>query len=95
MEPGLTVGNAILSAFHFPTSHSHHWIWGGVGFLWGLLLILTELASIALRFASVPSRQPSGGSAAVQEAAQQTVQRWQRCVCSNSPPTPTCSASTR
>lgn len=45
--------------FGFPPDRAY--IWGAVGFLWGMLLVYTAGATVALRLTNPPAPQPTGG----------------------------------
>lgn len=47
-----------VQPFGFPIDRAY--IWGAVGYLWGLMVALTALAALVLRFAQAPSPQPTG-----------------------------------
>ena len=47
-----------LQPFGFPIDRAY--IWGAIGYLWGLLIILTLLAAVVLRYAQAPTPQPTG-----------------------------------
>lgn len=45
--------------FGFPPDPAY--IWGAVGFLWGMLIVYTAGATVALRLTNPPAPQPTGG----------------------------------
>jgi len=48
----------LLQPFGFPISHAY--IWGAVGFMWGMLIVYTLGAVAALRFTNPRAPQPTG-----------------------------------
>ncbi|KAL4434347.1 hypothetical protein ABPG75_000788 [Micractinium tetrahymenae] len=57
VAPGMTAGQTIMEPFGFPPDHAY--IWGAVGFLWGMLVVYTIGATIALRLTNPPAPQPT------------------------------------
>ena len=47
-----------VQPFGFPIDRAY--IWGAVGYLWGLLLVLSAMSAVVLRYAQAPSPQPTG-----------------------------------
>lgn len=57
VAPGLTAGETIMQPFGFPPDPAY--IWGAVGFLWGMLIVYTAGATVALRLTNPPAPQPT------------------------------------
>lgn len=55
---GVTVGDQVLLNFGFFSDK--FWIWAGVGFLWGWILLYTGMGAIALTITNPGKPQPTG-----------------------------------